>query len=312
MKNKIVGLVFGFGTLWGCGTSESTGPDVLPDLEVPAVPENGLQVITPIVRGIQPGTDLEICTWTDAVVDHDVDVRSTLAFQTEPGHHTIVFYTLEKQPGGTQRECTDTDMASFRFLAGNAGNGIENSAPGNLVYRIPAGSQIVVNHHYLNATDNVMDGQSLVNLNFAEAGGSYIPSGSTAFLDTGIQVQPGKDSKDLSCTVDRPMKLWYFAPHMHRWGTNITVDVTKGGEKTRLFDTPWEPSFTFHPPEMRQDPATPMLLSTGDKVEVHCEWNNDTGRVLGFGFEMCVAFGQFVDDTGMGNWACDNGFWTDF
>mgnify|MGYP003514034939 CR=1 FL=1 len=33
---------------------------------------------------------------------------------------------------------------------------------------------------------------------------------------------------------------------------------------------------------------------------------------LGFGFEMCVAFGMFVDDTGTGNFACDAGTWTDF
>jgi hypothetical protein len=185
--------------LAGCADSPGKGGiETLPDLDVLPVPENGLQVITPIVRDIQPGTDLEMCTWTDAIVDHDVDVRSTLASQTEPGHHTIVFYTLDKQPGGTQRECTDSDMASFRFLAGNAGNGIENRAPGNLVYRIPSGAQIVVNHHYLNATDAVMDGQSLVNLSFADAGGAYTPSGSTAFLDTSIEVQPGVDSKDIS------------------------------------------------------------------------------------------------------------------
>jgi hypothetical protein len=99
---------------------------------------------------------------------------------------------------------------------------------------------------------------------------------------------------------------------MHRWGTNIKIDVTKDGTKTRQFDTTWDPSFTFHPPENRRDPADPMILNPGDKVDIECSWDNDTGRVLGFGFEMCLAFGQFVDDVSMGNWACDNGVWVDF
>lgn len=306
----VTGLVLvGCGTDGGVGTD---GPEVLDNLEVPPVPEHGIQVITPVVRGIQPGTDNEICTWTDAFVDQTTDIKSTLAFQTEPGHHTIVFYTLDKQPAGTQRVCTDTDMASFRFLAGNAGNGIENVAPGNLVYRVPKGAQIVINHHYLNATDEVMDGQSLVNINFAPDGGSYIASGSTAFLNSGLDVAQGISSQDQHCVVDRQLKLWYFAPHMHRWGTNIKVDITKDGTKTRMFDTKWAPEFTFHPPEERRDPATPMILNPGDTVDVHCEWNNDTGRNLSFGFEMCVAFGQFVDDGDRGNWACDGGSWTDF
>ncbi len=313
--NKLVSAgVIGL-SLAGCAAesgSKNDGPEILPNLEVPDPPEHGLQVITPIVEDIQPGTDYEICTWTDAFVDETVDVKKTLAFQTEPGHHTIVFYTLDKQPAGTQRICTDNDMASFRFLAGNAGNGIENVAPGNLVYRIPKGAQIVVNHHYLNASDEHMRGQSLVNINYADAGGSYVPSGSTAFLNSQLEVVPGISQQKQHCVVDRKMKMWYFAPHMHRWGTNIKVDLTQNGVKERLFDTKWDESFTFHPPEMRMDPAAPRIINPGDEIDIECNWNNDTGRNLPFGFEMCVAFGQFVDDTNMGNWACDGDHWTGF
>ncbi len=35
-------------------------------------------------------------------------------------------------------------------------------------------------------------------------------------------------------------------------------------------------------------------------------------NVLGFGFEMCIASGQFIDDTRGGNWACDKGRWGAF
>lgn len=296
----------------GCGTSDSGGPDTLPELTVPPAPDNGLQIITPIVHDIQPGTDNEICTWTDQIVDHQVDIRSTLGYQTEPpGHHAILFYTLDHQPAGTQRPCTDSDMASFRYVTGNGTNGELNEAPGELVFRVPAGAQMVVNHHYLNATDQVLEGQSLININFADAG-NWTPSGAAAIVDTAIQVPIGESSHDIHCVLQRELKYWYFIPHMHRWGKHITIDATHAGTQSRLFDTLWDDTFTFHPPEKRMDPATPMTLEAGDAIDVHCEWNNDTDKVLNFGFEMCVGFGQFVDDEGLGNVACDGGNWTTF
>jgi len=60
------------------------------------------------------------------------------------------------------------------------------------------------------------------------------------------------------------------------------------------------------------DPTAPLVINAGDTLDVECTWNNDEDRVLPFGFEMCVVFAQFVDDTGVGSWACDDGHWTEF
>jgi len=302
-----------FTGLFGCGGMDTPdGPELLPNLVIPDPPDNGMQIITPIVHDLAPGSDTEMCTWTDKFVSDTTDVKSALGFQAEPpGHHIVVFWTTQNEPPGTTRVCTDSDMASFRYVIGLGGQGELNEAPGDLVFRIPAGAQLVINHHYLNVTDETLDGQSAINVNFADPG-PHTPSGSTAFLDTNLHVQPGDYSFDTSCTVDRTLKLWYMIPHMHEWGTNITVDIVRGENTQRMFDTIWDPSFAFHPPEIRHEPSDPFTVNPGDKVNVHCEWNNDTGRVLDFGFEMCVAYGQFVDDTEMGSWACDGGHWTDF
>jgi hypothetical protein len=236
-------------TLLACGVDSPTqpdGPEILPNLKVPPKPENGIQVITPIFRGIAPSSDNEVCTWTDAVFDQTTDVRKSQAFQTEPGgHHVVAYYTTIKQPPGTQRICQDTDMATFRLLAGG-GEGIVNEAPGNLVYRIPAGAQLVLNHHYLNTTDQTLDGQSGVNLEFAGPG-SYVPSGNLAIVDTSLDVQPGAYRTTIHCAFDRDFKLWYLIPHMHQWGVNEKVDLTRGGVTAHLFDTTWDPACAFHP-----------------------------------------------------------------
>ena len=300
--------------LIGCGTSDGpTGPELVDGFEVPPPPENGLQVITPIVDGIEPGTDNEYCLWSDKFLTEETDIKSTSGYQTEPpGHHTVLYYTTLTQPPGTQRKCTDTDMASFRFLTGNGAEGELNSAPGDLVYRAPAGAQLVVNSHYLNTSDQVLQGQSAINVNFAEPGTTHIPSGSLAFLDTSIKVAEGVSTFETTCTVDRQYKLWFVIPHMHQWGTHITVDLMQNGTQNRLFDTLWDESYAFHPPEMRLDPTAPLVIDQGDQIKVHCEWNNDTGRVLDFGFEMCVSYAQFIDESGVGSVACDAGNWTNF
>jgi hypothetical protein len=311
MMNKLY-LALGM-SLLACGT-ESSGPETLPNLEVPDVPENGVQVITPIFDNIQPGSDNEVCAWTDITFEKETDVKMTVGYQTEPpGHHALLFYTLEKQPPNTQRLCTDTDMASFRYLTGNGANGEPNTAPGDLVFRVPAGAQLVVNSHYLNTSDEVVRGQSLINVHFADAGKQYTPSGATAILDTTIDVPVGKSTFTTSCLIDRQLKYWYLIPHMHRWGEHITVDITRGtGEKENLFDTVWQEQYTFHPPESRFDPAQPFVFNAGDKVDVKCEWNNTENHSLPFGFEMCVTFGQTVDVESRGSWACNGGQWHTF
>jgi hypothetical protein len=301
-------------SLTGCGGTDdpAAGPEVLPALTVPAPPANGVQVLTPIFEDIQPGTDYEVCAWTDQIFESETDVRSTLAYQTEPpGHHVVLFYTLDKQPAGTQRECTDTDMASFRYLTGNGTNGMVNEAPGDLVFRIPAGAQLVVNSHYLNAGDDVERGQGVINVNYADPG-NYTPTSSTAILNSDLEVQQGITTQRMHCSIQNELDLWYLIPHMHRWGKEIKVDITRSGVKERMFETVWSESFTFHPPEKRYDPAAPFTLKPGDSVDVECTWNNTESRTLPFGFEMCVVFGQYKDSRGLGNLACDDGYWTSF
>ncbi|MDB4956590.1 MAG: hypothetical protein JWO36_4159 [Myxococcales bacterium] len=314
--SKLDGLVLGSMFLIACGTdSAPQGPEVLPDLPLTAAPAagKGWQIITPIVDNIAPSSDMEMCTWTDIIADKAVDLKSVTGFQNEPpGHHTVAYYTTVTQPPGTQRICKDSDMATFRFLAGAGGEGTPNAAPGNLVWPIPAGAQIVLNHHYLNSSDQTLRGQSAMNMYFAEPGGTYIPSGNLAFVDTAIDVAQGTATDDIHCQITDTLKLWYLIPHMHAWGKHINVDLTQAGVKTRAFSQDWDPSYTFHPPEDRHDPASPLTLNAGDSVDIHCEWNNDSGHTLPFGFEMCVAFGEFVDDKGLGNVACDRGSWGPF
>ena len=297
----------------GCGVDwkpPASSVDTLPNLTIPPPPTSGFQIVTPIFDNIQPGKDYEVCTWTDFTTDTDVDVRSTLGYQTEPpGHHVILFYTMVHQPPQT-RICNDSDMATFRFLAGAGSNGELNQAPGDLVFHVPAGSQIVINHHYLNATEDVLRGQSAINANYADPTMHYTHNGYLAVLDSNLIVQEGDSSLDISATLDRDYKVWNMIPHMHQWGKHAIVTVTQSGTPHTMFDVDWDPSYAFHPPDLSNvlSVDAPMELHTGDQIAIHCEWNNTAGMVLSFGFEMCVAFANYIDASDQGNWAYDGGW----
>ena len=254
----------------GCGNDAKTGPELLPGFTPPPAPTNGFQIILPIQHNLQPGSDNEICTWTDRILDADLDVKTVEAFQSEVGHHVVIYTTTVPQPAWTTRDCNGTDTVNFRFAAGSGGEGqgIKNTAPGNLVYRLAKGSQIVINHHYLNATSRVMDAQSAINVTLADPNTTHIPSGSMVFLNTDLHIpamSPG--SADVTCTMQRDINAWYFIPHMHRWGQHIVVERTPVGSATaeKMFDTDWNPEYTFHPPQITRDPSAPFALKTGDQ-----------------------------------------------
>jgi hypothetical protein len=313
MRNLLIALVSVAAGCSGGGGSNGNGMLIDPG----PVPTNGMQIILPVIKDIQPGTDNELCTWTDTIVDKDLWVKGVQGIQSAAGHHIVVYKTKTYQPGGTTRKCTDADTATLRFVAGAGGEGVKqyNEAPGNLAFTIEAGYQIMINHHYINASPTPHDVQSAVNIQFADPNDTnVIPSGALAIVDTNLHLPPGEPTVDINCTMQKDIKAWYWIPHMHAYGTEITVDHTDGtGATERLFDTnPWSPEYTFHPPTMEVAPDAAKHFNKGDQIKVHCAWRNDTASDLTFGIEMCVFFAQTVDDTRTGNIACDGGQWTDF
>src|SRR5262249_28308174 len=153
--------------------------------------------------------------------------------------------------------------------------------------------------HYINATNKPIDAQSAVNITLADPTAHNIPSGSMAILNTDLNIPPGPNgTADVTCTMQRDINAWFFIPHMHNWGSHILVEKIPVGSAAAepVFDLDWQPEYTFHPPEIRRDPSNPFVLKAGDKIHVHCEWNNDSGNNLTFGLEMCVAFGATIDD----------------
>ena len=187
----------------GSGGGGSSGPNTIDGVTVmdgfspgPApAPGTGFQIVLPIVHDIQVGGSYEYCSWSNVILKQDAWIKESEGWQTQSGHHVIVYYTMNPIAAGTNRLCTDSDMAGFRFAVGAAGEGIDQVQllPGDLAVHIPAGAQIVINHHYLNAgTKDLPEAQSAVNIIFPPAGAKITQASSVALADSEMQILPGK------------------------------------------------------------------------------------------------------------------------
>lgn len=275
----------------------------------------GFQIVLPIVKNIAAGASDEYCSWTNIILDHDVWLKESVGFQSETGHHIIIYYTMTPAPAGQSRLCTDADMVSFRFGVGAGGEGVaeDNKLPGDLAVHIPKGAQLVINHHYLNASAKpVAEAQSAVSVYYAAKNAKITQTSSLAFVDSSMTLPPGNAVVDYTCTMKADTEIWEILPHMHYYGTHINVDLVSASATKRLFDLDWTPDYMFHPPITTMDPSTPDTLHQGDQLKIHCEYNNTTGSTLDFGQEMCVVYSQTVDPNMVGNMECDQGQWGSF
>jgi hypothetical protein len=281
-------------------------------------PSQGFQIIVPIVTDIPPGASLEYCTDTSVILPTDVWVNATQGFQSETGHHVIFFYTTTPVAPGTH-VCAADEMGEFDFgLAASGGpTHLKFSLPGDLAVKIPAGSQIIVNHHYLNAsTTPVAEAQTALNVFYADPSVPHTQSSMMVVVDTNLTVPVGASSYGVDCTVNQPYQTWMQIPHMHALGTHVAITDTPAatGVPQQLFDMDWQPdyAFDFNSVATTETPSAPFQFNTGDKIHIQCDYMNNTGAEQTFGYEMCVLANFTIDTNNIGSMACDGGQWGTF
>jgi hypothetical protein len=278
-------------------------------------PSQGFQIILPIVNDIPAGQSQEYCSWTNLTLPQDVWINASAGFQTETGHHVVLYYAAQPQPVDT-RLCGNEDMAEFKFgMPASGGKSGKITLPSNLAVHLPAGAQIVVNHHYLNAgAQDVPQAQSAINVYYADPNVTHVTSSTMVVTDSALTVPVGSSSYGVDCTVNGAYGGWDLIPHMHAWGTHITVDHTSASGTTRLFDVDWDPDYTFdfQAVDTKKDPSAPYMFAAGDKLHIQCDYMNTTSSPMSFGDEMCVFLAFTVDPSNVGNMACDHGQWGPF
>jgi hypothetical protein len=299
----------------GGGTTTST-PDAatnwVANFNPPPVQPGYTRYVTPIIPNIQPGDNVEYCQWVAPASDVAQDVIASVGEQSPAGHHAIVYATKETNfATGETHICTENDMISISFMGAIGGEGVSHtSLPEGLFFRLPANQAVMINTHWLNATDNTVDGQAVLDVKYAPADASHTVADIVANNGDTFTIAPnGPTTYDVSCTFPQDVNYAMITNHMHQYGTSAYTElIHPDGTKTSMVvnDT-WPADAEFNPVYSTFSEAQPVVAHAGDVIHTHCEWMNTTNQALLFPTEMCVGAGFYFP--GNGQLTCSDGQW---
>lgn len=284
------------------------GTPLVEGFDPPAPPSDALQLVSPIIPGVKPGTNTEYCYYTKHVLDKAVAVKAGQGFQAAGGHHVVIYWTSEPQKEQLH-ECTEADMVKMHVLSGGgaeAGNGIINGLPAGGAFHIPAGAQLVMNVHALNASDKAVDTQAVANLYYGDE--SLVPLTSFYVTGTALEIQPhSKGSYTASCVAPRDFSAVRLLGHMHEWGSRSLIMLDDGTGPKTVYDKPGSEEFSYNPPWIDYSTDKPLVIKKGTKITTQCDYNNTTANPLLFPTEMCAGFGYLLGTEA--EFGCADGVW---
>jgi hypothetical protein len=263
--------------LAGCG-----GGDAPSSPDAPAIPDGYTRLIGRTWT-LGPG-DLDTYRCVRFTVPEDTYVTNIIAQAPLGTHHTLLTFADNAATRGEDGEQNCGVATSGMVMLYASGVGTDPlDLPEGVGVKIAAGQQIHLNLHLFNATDGELSGETAILVKAQPAPppmlAEMVFAGRFQFF---IPADPGPFSVTGGCTSSRDFELFALWPHQHQIGTHQKVTI--GG--TTLLDTP----FSF---EEQQYYLVSHRVRQGDRIEVTCTWENDTGRAVTFGEssedEMCFS-----------------------
>lgn len=270
--------------------------DLLADLKkkllVPDLDKQGVAMFTDVVT-VKAGEDVTFCTYLPGVTDKVTYIHDTEGSQSKFGHHAIMQYTTDPAEPGT-RKCDPESLEAQQgqILGGTGGEG--NGAielPSNVVSEIPAGAQFIINHHWINVSDEDIDAQAEMITVPPDSDDDLVIARAFTVTTLGFDLPPNEVTEiSTTCMLDQDVQLLSVIGHQHSWGTHVKAERI-GSNEDVIFDHDYDESMISHPITTNFSVDEPYEIKAGDGLRMNCEWTNTTNSAIGFPREMCVFFG---------------------
>jgi hypothetical protein len=280
----------------------------------PPPPADGYtRLEVPVVHDLAPGSDTTFCQFIQAPLDHDVDVLDVEGFQSSGGHHAVAYASSDASPVGTSRRCTEQDNLSqggfLGGIGGEASGGVK--LPEGVAFRLPKGNSILLNTHFINTSDNTVDGRVAIDFKFVEVDSkrtiaSLFNNGNHSFN----VAAHANGTAMAECTLPRAFKFVLFTNHMHGQGSYAKTELVHPDGRVELVheDADWVPEMQFKAIYSKWTVEQPLIVDEGDMLRTQCDWHNQTDSALTFPSEMCFGTGFFLSD-GSSSPVCLEGRW---
>ncbi|HWO21990.1 MAG TPA: hypothetical protein VNO30_24680 [Kofleriaceae bacterium] len=236
-----------------------------------------------------PSGQQDVYRCVRVTIPQDTYITNILAQAPLGTHHTVLSIASGSAAGADgEQDCNAGTLGTVMLYASGVGTS-PLDFPADVGIKVAAGTQVHLNLHLYNASDQTLSGDSailvkaqstpppmLAEMVFAGTGNFQIPSGSQPY------------TKTTSCNVSSPYRLFAVWPHMHKLATHQKVELIRGGTPTVLHDLAYnftEQKYYLKAPEVQ--------VMQGDQIRVSCTWVNTTGSSVGFGEssdkEMCFS-----------------------
>ncbi|HVK75090.1 MAG TPA: hypothetical protein VM734_17295 [Kofleriaceae bacterium] len=299
MRLRLFLLVCSLTVVAACGDDDGPTDD---DLLAP--PPDGQGVQFAMTTTIPAGVEGEWCQFVVAPPAEQWVARDEVRF-TEGSHHVLLYETSYAQiptakddgtPVDTTKvfDCSDgaTNGWSVTKLVGGSQNGEGDSLlafPDGVAMKVRAGAVLLMNAHYLNASDHDLTPEVRVNL-WTRPAASITAEGDLLFLYNPFIKVPasGQGRARWRCPVHRDITIANVQSHMHKRGVGYAASVT--GQAPFYENERWE-----RVPVKRFDGG--LAVAAGSTLDYHCDYTNAEARDVYQGprttDEMCMLIGSY-------------------
>ena len=280
------------GPLAGNGTSPMVG---MGD-QTPRAADDGLWLeVTTDEYVISPGEERNVCYVQTLPSAINVD---RFEYESRPGIHHLLFSRLTKPEEEGSFECNVLFKPTWMVLFGTGTTGQQLEFPAGSAQVLSEGTQVLVQLHLLNASDQDLPVSATVRMRHSEEPDPN-PISMFTFGSDDINIPAGGEANTVGeCKVPGDLHIAAMLPHMHYLGRSLTLEL---GDPSR----PTAPMQEFY----RRDPwnfdnqyidRMDALIPKGTPARVTCSFRNTTAQPVTFGDsshdEMCFLVTYIVGE----------------
>jgi len=281
----------------GCGQGTSCMPGN--DLTPPAAGQ-GYQIATPPgAITVQPGQESFLCYYKTLPNTSEFDVGKIQSWMTPGSSHHFIAYqqTAGAAADGTLSACS-FGGGTWMYATSLPGEIIELAMPQGVGLPLPAGTQIMLNMHFINTGSTPVTPQVKMNVVAAQSlqyrAGAMVSFNATINVPPASAAGPGKQTVYGTCTAAAGSKFFVMTTHTHKHAVESKVNYVSGGQTTNLVDTTdWE-----HPDVGLWNAPNFLTVKAGDSFTYSCAYQNTGTTAVTVGEtaasnEMCMAIGYY-------------------
>ena len=271
-------------------------------------PTNGIQLhLGPF--DVQPNYEREFFQFTALDQNSDIYVNR-IEIEMRRGSHHFLLYTFNEntpqqilpsydQPRELRNENSIINLSTLyqmqfhKFFGGTQWSRLDYRLPDGVALKIPQGSGLDQNSHYVNRTDSVMTGEVYTNLHTINKEDVAYVAELFDFNNTDIYLPPKKvTTLTKTFILDEKYYMGQVFSHAHEKMQEFVVEIVGGQRNGEViyWTNDWE-----HPPIINFDP--PIEINAGEGLKLIATYNNPTNDPVTFGYrsvdEMMILFGWY-------------------